>query len=67
LIIKVITLQQVSYCFTSQVSFTAEKPATENIQPIEKSVIWQTTLKKANELLELKSWNTFVRKLIQEI
>jgi CRP-like cAMP-binding protein len=55
------------YCFTSQVSFTAEKPATENIQAIEKSIIWQTTLKQANELLELKSWNTFVRKLIQEV
>ncbi len=55
------------YCFTSQVSFTAEKPATENIQAIEDSVIWQTTLQQANDLLELKSWNTFVRKLIQEV
>lgn len=55
------------YCFTSQVSFTAEKPATENIQALEKSIIWQTTLKQANDLLELKSWNTFVRKLIQEV
>ena len=55
------------YCFTSQVSFTAEKPATENIQAIEKSIVWQTTLKQANDLLELKSWNTFVRKLIQEV
>jgi len=55
------------YCFTSQASFTAEKPATENIQAIEKSIIWQTTLKQANALLELKSWNTFVRKLIQEV
>lgn len=55
------------YCFTSQVSFTAEKPATENIQAIEKSVVWQTTLKQANDLLELKSWNTFIRKLIQEV
>ncbi len=55
------------YCFTSQVSFTSERPATENIQAIEQSIIWQTTLKKANELLELKSWNTFVRKLIQEV
>ncbi|MFN0082372.1 MAG: Crp/Fnr family transcriptional regulator [Ferruginibacter sp.] len=55
------------YCFTSQVSFTGEKPATENIQAIEKSIIWKTTLKQANELLELKSWNTFVRKLIQEV
>jgi CRP-like cAMP-binding protein len=55
------------YCFTSQVSFTAEKPATENIQALEESVIWETTLKQANDLLELKSWNTFVRKLIQEV
>ncbi len=55
------------YCFTSQMSFIAEKPATENIQAIEQSVIWQTTLKQANELLELKSWNTFIRKLIQEV
>lgn len=55
------------YCFTSQVSFTFEKPATENIQAIEKSIIWQTTLKQANDLLELKSWNTFIRKLIQEV
>ena len=55
------------YCFTSQQSFTAEKPATENIQAIEDSVIWQTTLKQANDLLELKSWNTFVRKLTQEV
>lgn len=55
------------YCFTSQVSFTSEKPSAENIQAIEQSVIWQTTLKQANDLLELKSWNTFVRKLIQEV
>ena len=55
------------YCFTSQVSFNGEKPATENIQAIEKSVVWQTTLKQTNDLLELKSWNTFVRKLIQEV
>lgn len=55
------------YCFTSQVSFTAEKPATENIQAIEQSVVWQTTLNQANELLELKCWSTFVRKLIQEV
>jgi CRP-like cAMP-binding protein len=55
------------YCFTSQVSFTSEKPSKENIQAIEKSVLWQTTLKQANDLLELKSWNAFVRKLIQEV
>jgi CRP-like cAMP-binding protein len=55
------------YCFTSQVSFTAEKPATENIQAIENAIIWQTTLQQTNNLFELKSWNTFARKLIQEV
>ena len=55
------------YCFTSQVSFTAEKPAVENIQAIENSIIWQTTLEQANDLLALKSWNTFIRKLLQEV
>lgn len=55
------------YCFTSQLSFTKEEPAKENIQAIEKSVIYQTSLKQANDLLELKSWNTFIRKLIQEV
>ena len=55
------------YCFTSQVSFNSEKPTTENIQAIEKSIVWQATLKQTNDLLELKSWSTFVRKLIQEV
>lgn len=55
------------YCFTSQVSFTAEKPSPESIQAIEDAVIWQTTLQQATALLELKSWNTFIRKLIQEV
>jgi CRP-like cAMP-binding protein len=55
------------YCFTSQVSFTSEKPANENIQAIEKSIVWEISLKQANDLLELKSWSTFIRKLIQEV
>ncbi len=55
------------YCFTSQASFTAEKPSAENIQALERSMIWQTTLAQATDLLVLKSWNTFVRKLIQEV
>lgn len=55
------------YMFTSQVSFTAELPSKENIQAIEKCVLWETTLKQANDLLELHAWNTFVRKLILEV
>lgn len=55
------------YCFTSQVSFNNEKPAKENIQAIEKSIIWQITLQQTNELFELNSWSTFARKIIQEV
>lgn len=55
------------YCFTSKDSFRNQKPATENIQALEKTVVWQTTLKKANELLDLKSWNTFTRKFVHEV
>ena len=55
------------YCFTSQLSFTSEKPAAENIEALETSMVWQITLAQANALLALPSWNTFVRKLIQEV
>jgi CRP-like cAMP-binding protein len=55
------------YCFTSQASFNAQKPATESIQAIEKSVIYQAHYDKIQELFELKSWTIFVRKITQEV
>lgn len=55
------------YSFTSQRSFNFKTPATENIQAIEKSVIWQIRHEDTFQLLELKSWNTFIRKLVQEV
>ncbi len=55
------------YFFTSQASFNAQKPATENIQALEKSVVWQITYKQSNELYQLKSWTAFARKIIQEV
>ena len=55
------------YCFTSQVSFNNEKPATENIQAIEKSVIWQISFQDSNKLFELESWTIFARKITQEV
>lgn len=55
------------YAFTSQESFTKLLPATENIETIEKSVIWAISYKDAHELMELQSWNIFIRKLIQEV
>lgn len=55
------------YCFTSKDSFRNQKPARESIKALEKTIVWQTTLKQANELLELKSWNTFTRKFVHEV
>lgn len=55
------------YCFTSKESFRNQKPATENIEALEKTIVWQTTFSQANELLELKSWNTFTRKFVHEV
>lgn len=55
------------YCFTSQISFTTQIPCAENIQAIEDSIIYKATLQQTNKLLELQSWNTFVRKIIQEV
>ncbi len=55
------------YLFTSQASFNSRKPANEYIQTIEKSVIWETTFKENQELLKLKSWNSFARKITQEV
>jgi CRP-like cAMP-binding protein len=55
------------YCFTSKNSFRTCKPAEESIQALEKTIVWQTTLSQVNELLELKSWNSFTRKFVHEV
>ena len=55
------------YCFTSQTSFNRRIPAKESISAIEDSVLWETTFAENEELLELKSWNTFARKVAQEV
>lgn len=55
------------YCFTSQASFNSRLPASESIQSIEKSTIWETTYEENQELLQLKSWNNFARKITQEV
>jgi len=55
------------YCFTSKESFRNQKSALENIQAIDKTVVWQIDLKQANDLLELKSWSTFTRKFLHEV
>ena len=55
------------YYFTSQASFNSKKPATEYIQTIEQSVVWEIPYCKNEELLKLKSWNNFARKITQEV
>ena len=49
------------YCFTSQASFSSKKRANEFIQTIEPSIIWETSYEQNEKLLELQSWNSFVR------
>lgn len=55
------------YFFTSQASFNAQKPATENIRAIEQSIVWQITYDQTNKLFNLKSWADFARKITQEV
>jgi CRP-like cAMP-binding protein len=55
------------YFFTSQSSFNSQKPATENIQAIEKSIVYQITYTQTQELFKLKSWIDFARKITQEV
>ncbi len=58
---------QAPYLFTSQASFNAQKPSSENIQAIEKCVVWQISHKDSNTLYKLKSWSDFGRKITQEV
>jgi CRP/FNR family transcriptional regulator, anaerobic regulatory protein len=55
------------YCFTSQRSFTTQKPANENIETLEDCIIWEMSHYDAFRLLENPSWSEFVRKLVQEV
>lgn len=55
------------YAFTSQYSFSNRLPARESIEVLEDGLVWRISYGDSNELLRLESWNTFVRKLIQEV
>ena len=55
------------YCFTSQRSYNHQIPARENIEALEESVIWEIKKEDAEKLMELKSWNVFARKLVEEV
>ncbi len=64
-ITKFFTLEP--YLFTSQKSFSDRVPAAESIQAIEESIIWKMTYEDATALLKLSPWNTFIRKIVQEV
>lgn len=55
------------YLFTSQVSFNNRKPANENIKTIEHCKIWAMHYDDAYRLLQLPGWETFIRKITQEV
>ena len=55
------------YLFTSQLSYNQQIAASENIQAIEKSVIWQISKEQADALMSLKSWQIFAQKITQEV
>ncbi|MFZ5941337.1 MAG: Crp/Fnr family transcriptional regulator [Bacteroidota bacterium] len=55
------------YCFTSKDSFRNRLPATENIQALEKTVVWQISLDDSNKLLAIKAWETFTRNFLHEV
>jgi CRP-like cAMP-binding protein len=57
----------IPYCFTSIKSFDAQIPATESIETLEDTVLWAITSDNVKRLFNLPAWNTFTRKLIQEV
>ncbi|MEM6894900.1 MAG: Crp/Fnr family transcriptional regulator [Bacteroidota bacterium] len=55
------------YAFTSQYSFANRLPSRESIEALEPSILWKISYEQSELLFKLESWNTFVRKLIQEV
>lgn len=58
---------QPPYCFTSQRSFNLQIPASESIEALEDSIVWEMTRTDAYQLFELKGWSEFIRLLVQEV
>lgn len=57
----------IPYCFTSIKSFEAQIPATESIETLEDTILWAMSSDNVKTLFSLPAWNTFARKLIQEV
>ena len=57
----------IPYCFTSIQSFETQIPAKESIETLEDTILWAMTFEDVQSLFSLPAWNTFARKLIQEV
>lgn len=55
------------YMFTSQRSFNTQTPASESIQAIEDSTVWQVSFSDHQNLLKLPAWNALGQKITQEV
>ncbi|GAA4304089.1 Crp/Fnr family transcriptional regulator [Aestuariibaculum suncheonense] len=55
------------YCMTSRVSFIKQIPSKENLQTLEKTVLWRVTLEQYLELMRMDSWRIFTRKMLNEV
>lgn len=64
-VVKVFTFSP--YCFTSETSLINRRPATESIQALEDSTVWQINYEQYRELEKLASWNKFINSLLNEI
>lgn len=64
-VVKIFTFPP--YCFTSEASFINLRPSIENIQAIEKSVVWQTNFEQYKNLEQLVSWKKFTNGLLNEV
>lgn len=61
------TFCKAPYCFTSKISFRNQTPAREGIQALEETVVWRISYDQYKRLEQIASWNTFMRKLMNEI
>ena len=61
------TFCKAPYCFTSKISFRNQTPACESIHALEECVVWRITYEQYKKLEQIPSWNTFMRKLMNEI
>ena len=55
------------YCFTSRTSFRKQAPSSEGIQVLLETVVWEISYHKYQRLTELKFWNLFMRKILDEV